>query len=106
MIAYVCWFTGLRNMPAGAVAIVGLLNPVMGTTLGVLLAAEAFGPVQALGMALVIGGVLAGQLRRRPSRRGRARGRAGGRRQPILTRTSFDFLPVSESTTRNRLLPS
>ncbi len=69
VLAYACWFTGLRNMPAGAVAIVGLLNPVMGTTLGVLLAAEAFGPVQALGMALVIGGVLAGQLRR--SRRDR-----------------------------------
>lgn len=65
VLAYVCWFTGLRTMPAGAVAIVGLLNPVMGTTLGVALAGELFGPVQALGMALVLGGVLAGQLRRR-----------------------------------------
>ena len=66
IVAYLCWFTGLRHLPAGTVAIVGLLNPVMGTALGVALAAEAFGPVQALGMALVIGGVLAGQLRRRP----------------------------------------
>ncbi len=66
VLAYVCWFTGLRHLPAGAVAIVGLLNPVMGTTLGVVLAGELFGPVQALGMALVIGGVLAGQVRRRP----------------------------------------
>jgi probable blue pigment (indigoidine) exporter len=60
-IAYWCWFTGLRAMPAGAVSLIGLLNPVVGTTLGVAVAGEAFGPLQALGVALVLGGVVAGQ---------------------------------------------
>jgi probable blue pigment (indigoidine) exporter len=60
-VAYVCWFRGLRLMSAGAVSIIGLVNPVVGTLLGVAFAHEAFGPVQALGMALVLGGVLVGQ---------------------------------------------
>lgn len=69
-LAYVCWFTGLRAMPAGAVSLIGLVNPVVGTALGVAFAAEAFGWVQAFGMALVLGGVLLGQrtARRRPRR--------------------------------------
>ncbi len=70
-IAYVCWFTGLRAMPAGAVSLIGLVNPVVGTALGVAFAAEAFGRVQALGMALVLGGVVLGQrtARRRAATR-------------------------------------
>lgn len=63
IVAYACWFHGLSRMPAGAVALVGLLNPVTGTVLGVAFAAEAFGWPQALGMALVLGGVLVGQRR-------------------------------------------
>jgi probable blue pigment (indigoidine) exporter len=60
-LAYWCWFTGLRAMPAGAVSLIGLINPVVGTGLGVLVAGEAFGWTQALGMLLVLGGVVAGQ---------------------------------------------
>ncbi len=60
-LAYVCWFRGLRLMTAGAVSIIGLVNPVVGTLLGIAFAHEAFGPVQAIGMALVLGGVLVGQ---------------------------------------------
>ena len=60
-VAYYCWFRGLVRMPAGAVALVGLVNPVVGTLLGVVFAGEVFGWVQALGMALVLGGVVAGQ---------------------------------------------
>jgi probable blue pigment (indigoidine) exporter len=60
-VAYVCWFRGLRLMSAGAVSIIGLVNPVVGTLLGVAFAHEVFGPVQALGMVLVLGGVLVGQ---------------------------------------------
>ncbi len=60
-LAYWCWFTGLRAMPAGAVSLIGLINPVVGTVLGVTIAGEAFGPLQALGMLLVLGGVVAGQ---------------------------------------------
>ncbi|GAA5141437.1 EamA family transporter [Nocardioides marinquilinus] len=69
IVAYYCWFHGLSRLPAGAVSLVGLLNPVTGTVLGVAFAAEAFGLTQALGMALVLGGVLAGQRRSRRSRR-------------------------------------
>jgi probable blue pigment (indigoidine) exporter len=60
-VAYVCWFRGLRLMSAGAVSIIGLVNPVVGTLLGVAFAHEVFGPVQAVGMVLVLGGVLVGQ---------------------------------------------
>ena len=60
-LAYWCWFTGLRAMPAGAVSLVGLINPVVGTALGVAIAGEAFGPLQAVGVLLVLGGVVAGQ---------------------------------------------
>lgn len=70
-LAYFCWFRGLSRMPAGAAALVGLVNPVVGTVLGIAFAAEVFGPTQALGMALVLGGVVAGQrLTRRPAVRG------------------------------------
>jgi probable blue pigment (indigoidine) exporter len=60
-LAYVCWFHGLTRMTAGATALVGLVNPVVGTVLGVLVMHETFGPSQGLGVALVLGGVLAGQ---------------------------------------------
>ncbi|MDO9456651.1 EamA family transporter [Nocardioides sp.] len=67
VLAYACWFHGLSRMPAGAVSLVGLLNPVTGTALGVAVAGEAFGWPQALGMALVLGGVAAGQRRTTPA---------------------------------------
>jgi probable blue pigment (indigoidine) exporter len=60
-LAYWCWFSGLRAMPAGAVSLIGLVNPVVGTLLGVSVAGEAFGWAQATGMLLVLGGVLGGQ---------------------------------------------
>ena len=66
-LAYVCWFTGLRAMPAGAVALIGLVNPVVGTALGVAFAQEVFGTVQAIGVLLVLGGVVLGQRRTRPA---------------------------------------
>ncbi|MCW2767434.1 MAG: putative blue pigment (Indigoidine) exporter, partial [Nocardioides sp.] len=78
-VAYACWFHGLTHMPAGAVSLIGLLNPVVGTTLGVLVAGELFGRAQALGMVLVLGGVLAGQpaVADAVRRRGGARARRG-----------------------------
>src|SRR5262249_59298553 len=70
-LAYWCWFTGLRAMPAGAVSLVGLINPVVGTVLGVAVAGEAFGWIQATGMMLVLGGVVPGQPTTTPSARTR-----------------------------------
>ncbi|MDO9398178.1 MAG: EamA family transporter [Herbiconiux sp.] len=73
-LAFLCWFAGLRHLPAASVGLVGLLNPVTGVLLGTLLAGEAFGPAQALGTALVLAGVLLGQARvRRPDRPERIR---------------------------------
>lgn len=63
-LAYWCWFRGLSRMPAGAAALIGLVNPVVGTVLGVLVAQEVFGLPQLVGVVLVLGGVLAGQWRR------------------------------------------
>ena len=60
-LAFVAWFTGLRHLPAGTVGLIGLLNPVTGVFLGVLLAGEAFGILQLLGVALVLAGVILGQ---------------------------------------------
>ena len=79
VLAYVCWFRGLTLLPAGSVALVGLLNPVVGTVLGVGFAGEAFGGSQALGMLLVLGGVAAGQLVISP---------AQARRSPALSRSA------------------
>jgi probable blue pigment (indigoidine) exporter len=67
-LAFVAWFAGLRHLPAGSVGLVGLLNPVTGVLLGTLVAHEAFGPAQAAGTALVLGGVVLGQQRRTRSR--------------------------------------
>lgn len=60
-VAYVCWFHGLTRMPAGAASLIGLVNPVVGTVLGVVFAHELFGSAQAVGMVLVLGGVVVGQ---------------------------------------------
>lgn len=73
-VAYMCWFRGLTLMPAGAVALVGLVNPVVGTVLGVVFAGELFGWAQALGMVLVLGGVVAGQRMGRQQRPTQGRG--------------------------------
>jgi len=58
--AYLAWFTGLRQLPASSVGLIGLLNPVTGVLLGTLLAAESLGLQSILGMGLVLGGVLLG----------------------------------------------
>jgi len=74
-LAYAAWFAGLSRLPGSVVGIVGLLNPVTGVVLGVFLAGEAFGPAQAIGLVLVLGGVLMGVLRPRarvPAVEGRA----------------------------------
>jgi probable blue pigment (indigoidine) exporter len=65
-LAYVCWFAGLARLTAGAVGIVGLLNPVTGVVLGVVLAGERLGVAQLAGIAMVLGAVVLGQTRRKP----------------------------------------
>lgn len=86
-VAYVAWFAGLRRLQPGPVGVIGLLNPVTGVTLGVLLAGEAFGIPQIVGLALVLGGILVGSLPPRtvkaaPPAADETRGEAEGRRAP------------------------
>ncbi|WP_239498501.1 DMT family transporter [Microbacterium sp. PM5] len=61
-VAYAAWFTGLARLPGAVVGVIGLLNPVTGVLLGVVVAHEPFGPAQLLGLVLVVVGVLAGTL--------------------------------------------
>jgi probable blue pigment (indigoidine) exporter len=65
-VAFVAWFTALHRLPAATVGLIGLLNPVTGTLLGVLAAGETLTAVQVLGIAIVLAGLLLGQ-RQRPS---------------------------------------
>ncbi len=82
-LAYVAWFSGLRHLPPGTVGIVGLLNPVTGTVLGVALAGEVFGPAQAVGIGLVLGGIALGSWRGSPRWR-----RPAGKRRSTASMTS------------------
>ena len=66
-VAYVCWFGALARLTAAQTALLGLVNPVVGTALGVALLGEPFGSVQRAGVALALSGALAGQLRGRSS---------------------------------------
>lgn len=61
-VAFVAWFGALRRLPAGQVGLLGLLNPVAGTVLG-LLAGELLTPWQLIGIAVILAGVLLGQVR-------------------------------------------
>ena len=68
-LAFLCWFAGLRHLPAGTVGLVGLLNPVTGVLLGTLVAGETLTVWQGVGIALVLAGITLG-------RRGTARATA------------------------------
>jgi probable blue pigment (indigoidine) exporter len=62
-VAYVLWFRGLAVLGPTSASIIGLVNPVVGVLLGVVLLGEHFGPVHLVAMLLVIGSVLAAQER-------------------------------------------
>lgn len=70
-LAFVCWFTGLRHLPAGTVGLIGLLNPVTGVLLGVAVGGESLALPQILGIALVLVAiaVTSGTRSRKPSPR-------------------------------------
>jgi probable blue pigment (indigoidine) exporter len=60
-LAYVLWFRGLSLLGPTSASIIGLVNPVVGVVLGVVLLGERFGAVHLAGMALVVASVLAAQ---------------------------------------------
>lgn len=59
--AYTLWFRGLERLPATSVSLLGQLSPLVATTLGWAALGQRLTPVQVLGMALALGGVVAGQ---------------------------------------------
>lgn len=59
-LANVCWFYGLERLPAGVVGLVGLLNPVTGVVLGMLVANETVSIGQFIGMVIVALGIVIG----------------------------------------------
>ena len=56
-VAYLAWFGGLRHLRADVVGLIGLLNPVTGVVLGVIVAGDALGTRQYFGLALVLAGI-------------------------------------------------
>ncbi|MFE6664930.1 DMT family transporter [Streptomyces sp. NPDC057697] len=62
-LAFVAWFTGLRQLPAGTVGLIGLLNPVTGVLLGTAVAGEVVTAQQLCGLVLVLAGVALGRPR-------------------------------------------
>jgi len=64
-LANVAWFYGLEHLKAGTVGIIGLLNPVTGVLLGVLLGGEVLALPQLAGILLVLAGIVIGQQRMR-----------------------------------------
>ncbi|MFI1223105.1 MULTISPECIES: DMT family transporter [unclassified Streptomyces] len=66
-VAFAAWFAGLAHLPAGTVGLLGLLNPVTGVLLGILIADETLSGRQVCGLLLTLCGVLLGRSRVRPS---------------------------------------
>lgn len=60
-LAYAAWFSGLKHLSAGTVGLIGLLNPVTGVLLGVLVAGDVLDIRQVIGLVLVLVGILLGQ---------------------------------------------
>jgi probable blue pigment (indigoidine) exporter len=61
LIAYTLWFRGIGRLPVTATALLGLLSPVVATTLGVVVLDESFTTAQIIGIGLTLVALLAGQ---------------------------------------------
>lgn len=67
-LAYVVWFTGLRELSPATIGLIGLLNPLSGALLGVLAGGERLSVAQAVGIALIAAGILIGITGKEPGR--------------------------------------
>ena len=56
-VAYLAWFTALDRLRGDVIGLVGLLNPVVGVLLGVLVGGEVLGTRQLVGLGLVLVGI-------------------------------------------------
>ncbi|CAM5244804.1 ABC transporter permease [Streptomyces spiroverticillatus] len=99
-LAFTAWFAGLRQLPAGTVGLIGLLNPVTGVLLGTALAAESLTLQQLGGLALVLTGVVLG----RPKPPAWFR-RAGGPPRPGAGRAAGWWRATGSTRLRSRARP-
>ncbi|KAA2262168.1 EamA family transporter [Solihabitans fulvus] len=60
-LAYVLYFAGVRNLPAAASSLLGLVSPLVATLLGWAVLGQSLTPVQLVGAALVLASVVVGQ---------------------------------------------
>lgn len=67
-LAYSLWFRGVHALPVTAVTFLGLLAPLVATTVGWLVLGQALGAVQLLGAAVVLAALVVSQLVARPPR--------------------------------------
>jgi probable blue pigment (indigoidine) exporter len=65
-VAYALWFRGLRELAPTEVTFLGLLSPVMATTLGWLVLDQHLSVWQAIGGLIVLGALVTAQVRREP----------------------------------------
>jgi len=61
--SYVCLFIGFKYLSAGTVGMLGLLNPITGVLVGLLLASESLTAAQTTGIALVLASIVLSQRR-------------------------------------------
>ncbi|WP_159621037.1 EamA family transporter [Ruania rhizosphaerae] len=61
-IAYALWIRGIGRLPVTAIALLGLLSPLVAALIGALVLSEAFTPAQLAGFILALAALVAGQL--------------------------------------------
>lgn len=61
-LAYTLWFRGIGRLSAPSVSFLGLLSPLVASVLGAVVLAQTLTPLQGLGFALALAGLIAGQL--------------------------------------------
>jgi len=72
LVAYTLWFRGIRILPIGSVAVLGLLSPLAAAALGALVLTQTFGAVQSVGFVLAMAAIVGGQI-------------TSGRKKPTVT---------------------
>lgn len=103
-LANLAWMAALRAMPAGAVGMIGLLNPVTGVLLGLALGGELLSAGQFAGLALVLIGIAVGQRRTPvPPRTRIARRRTNLLRSPAPVRPAQAVRPERSGGRRSGL---
>ncbi len=65
-LAYALWFRGIRALPVGSTAFLGLLSPVVAVLLGWVVLGEGLSPGQWLGMLVIFASLVAVFIRRAP----------------------------------------